>query len=69
MNPMGSNMQNGMFSNFQQLMQQFQQFCSMFQGNPEEEVKKLVTSGKISQQQLNQVQQMAQMFQGLLGGS
>lgn len=69
MNPMGSNMQNGMFSNFQQLMQQFQQFRSMFQGNPEEEVKKLVTSGKISQQQLNQVQQMAQMFQGLLGGS
>lgn len=69
MNPMGSNVQNGMFSNFQQLMQQFQQFRSMFQGNPEEEVKKLVTSGKISQQQLNQVQQMAQMFQGLLGGS
>lgn len=69
MNPMGSNMQNGMFANFQQLMQQFQQFRSMFQGNPEEEVKKLVTSGKISQQQLNQVQQMAQMFQGLLGGS
>lgn len=69
MNPMGSNMQNGMFANFQQLMQQFQQFRNMFQGNPEEEVKKLVTSGKISQQQLNQVQQMAQMFQGLLGGS
>lgn len=69
MNPMGSNMQNGMLGNFQQLMQQFQQFRSMFQGNPEEEVKKLVTSGKISQQQLNQVQQMAQMFQGLLGGS
>lgn len=69
MNPMGSNMQNGMLGNFQQLMQQFQQFRSMFQGNPEEEVKKLVTSGKVSQQQLNQVQQMAQMFQGLLGGS
>lgn len=69
MNPMGSNMQNGMLGNFQQLMQQFQQFRSMFQGNPEEEVRKLVTSGKISQQQLNQVQQMAQMFQGLLGGS
>lgn len=69
MNPMGSNVQNGMFANFQQLMQQFQQFRNMFQGNPEEEVKKLVTSGKISQQQLNQVQQMAQMFQGLLGCS
>ena len=49
------------------MMQQFQQFRATFQGDPEQEVRKLIASGKISQNQLNQLQQAAKMFQALLG--
>ena len=42
------------------VMQQFQQFMNQMQGkNPHEEINKLLRSGQISQQQLNQAQQMA----------
>lgn len=51
---------------FQQMMQQFQQFRQTFQGDPKAEVEKLLQSGKMSQQQLNQLQQMARMFQNLM---
>ena len=56
----------GPMGNFQQMMQQFQQFRQSFQGDPKAEVEKLVQSGKISQQQLNQLQQAAQAFKNLL---
>jgi len=49
-----------------QMMQQFMQFKQNFKGNPKAEVEKMLQSGKISQQQLNQVQQMAGQFQNLL---
>lgn len=42
-----------------QMIQQFMQFKQNFKGDPKEEVEKMLQSGKISQQQLNQVQQMA----------
>lgn len=49
------------------MVQQFQRFRQEMQGkNPQEEINKLLQSGKISQQQLNQAQQMAQQFRGLL---
>ena len=51
---------------FQQMMNQFQQFKQSFQGDPKAEVEKLLQSGKLSQQQLNQLQQMAKMFQNLM---
>ena len=56
----------GPMGNFQQMMQQFQQFRQSFQGDPKAEVEKLVQSGKISQQQLNQLQQAAMAFQHLM---
>ena len=49
-----------------QMMQQFMRFKQNFKGDPKEEVQKMLQSGKISQQQLNQVQQMAGQFQSLL---
>ena len=49
-----------------QMMQQFMQFKQNFKGDPKAEVQKMLQSGKISQQQLNQVQQMAGQFQNLL---
>lgn len=56
------------FQNPMQMIQQFQRFKQQFTGDPQAEVQKLLTSGKLSQQQLNQLQSMAQQFQGLLNG-
>lgn len=50
----------------QKMMQQFNQFRSSFQGDPKAEVEKLLQSGRMNQQQLNQLQEMAKQFQGLL---
>lgn len=50
----------------QNVMSQFQQFMQQMQGkNPHQEINRLLQSGKISQQQLNQAQQMAQQFAGM----
>lgn len=56
----------GVAGQFQQMMQQFQQFRAGFQGNPKQEVEKLLQSGKMSQQQLNQLQGVAQQFMQFL---
>lgn len=53
---------NGFF----QMVQQFQQFKANFHGDPKAEVEKLLQSGKLNQQQLNQLQQMAKQFQSLM---
>ena len=48
------------------MLQQFQQFKQKMQGvNPQEEVQKLLQSGRISQAQLDKAQQMARQMQGL----
>lgn len=45
---------------------QLQQFRQQMQGkNPNEEINKLLQSGRINQQQLNQAQQMAQQLQNM----
>lgn len=49
------------------MVQAFQQFASSFQGDPKAEVEKLLTSGRIDQNQLNQLQNTAKQFQSLLG--
>ena len=52
----------------QNMMSQFQNFVQQMQGkDPNQEIAKLLQSGRISQQQLNQAQQMAQQFQGMMG--
>lgn len=51
------------------IVQQFQQFRQQMQGkDPVSEINKLLQSGQISQQQLNQAQQMAQQMQNVLKG-
>ena len=56
----------GPMGQFQRMMQQFQQFKAGFQGDPQQEVQKLLQSGKMSQQQLNQLQEMAKQFESFL---
>lgn len=52
--------------NFQQLTQKFQQFRANYQGNPQQEVQRMLQSGQLSQQQLDQVQGLAHQFMQLL---
>ena len=66
-NALGGGQMPGPMGNFQNMVQQFRQFQQSFQGDPKAEVEKLVQSGRISQQQLNQLQQMAGQFQQLMG--
>lgn len=63
-NALGGGMPQGNGS--MQMIQQFMQFKQNFKGDPKAEVQKMLQSGRISQQQLNQVQQMAGQFQNLL---
>nr|DAI91740.1 MAG TPA: Protein of unknown function (DUF2680) [Caudoviricetes sp.]DAJ43168.1 MAG TPA: Protein of unknown function (DUF2680) [Caudoviricetes sp.]DAN03533.1 MAG TPA: Protein of unknown function (DUF2680) [Caudoviricetes sp.]DAP86791.1 MAG TPA: Protein of unknown function (DUF2680) [Caudoviricetes sp.] len=65
-NPLFEALGGGVNPQFQQLVQRFQQFKSTFQGDPQQEVQKMLQSGKITQQQLNQAQSFAQQFQALM---
>lgn len=49
-----------------QMIQQFNKFRQNFKGNPEEEVRKLLASGRISQKQLNELQSMAMQFEQMM---
>ncbi len=64
---LGGGQMPGQMGQFQNMVQQFRQFRQTFQGDPKAEVEKLVQSGKITQQQLNQLQQAANQFRQLLG--
>ena len=44
---------------FGAMLQQFNQFRQQFQGDPRAEINKLLQSGRITQAQLDQAQQMA----------
>lgn len=65
-NALGGGMSQG--NGPMQMVQQFMQFKQNFKGDPKEEVQRMLQSGRISQQQLNQVQQMAGQFQHMLKG-
>jgi hypothetical protein len=63
---LGGGQMPGPVGQFQHMMQQFNQFKSNFNGDPKAEVEKLLQSGRLNQQQLNQLQQMAKQFQSLM---
>lgn len=50
-----------------QMINQFMQFKNSFQGNPQEEVQRLINSGKFTQKQIDQAQDMARVLQSMLG--
>lgn len=54
------------FSNMQQMIGQLNQFRQSFQGNAKEQVQQLLNSGKMSQNQYNQLSQMATQIQNML---
>ena len=54
---------NGGFAN---MMSQFQQFKQNFSGDPKQRVQQLLDSGQMTQQQFNQLSQMATQFQNMM---
>lgn len=48
------------------MIQKFNQFRANFQGDPQQQVQQLLNSGKMTQQQFNQLQGLATQFQRLL---
>lgn len=48
------------------MMQQLQQFKNNFKGDAKAEVMKLLQNGQINQQQLNELQQMANQLQAMM---
>lgn len=48
------------------MIQKFNEFKNNFKGNPKDEVMRLVQSGRMSQEQLNQFQNMASQFQNMM---
>lgn len=48
------------------VMNQFNQFRSTFQGDPQQKVQELLNSGQMTQAQYQQLSQMAQVFQQLM---
>lgn len=67
-------MSNSLFNDFNQnpmsqmgnFINQFNQFRSTFSGNPEAQVKQMLQSGKMSQEQFQQLSQMANQIMPLL---
>jgi len=49
------------------LLSRFQAFQKMFKGNPEQMVKELLNSGKVSREQYNQAVQIANELRQILG--
>lgn len=68
-NPIFSALSGGSNNGPMGMMQQFQKFMEDMRGkNPNDEINKLLQSGKLNQQQLNQAQQAAQQMQGMFQG-
>lgn len=54
------------FSNMQEMISKLNQFRQSFKGDPKEQVQQLLNSGKMSQNQYNQLSQMATQIQNML---
>ena len=59
-------MLGGQNNQITQMIQQFQQFKNSFNGNPKEIVMNMLSQGKITQQQLDQAQVMANQLKDLI---
>ena len=57
---------NSGLNNMSNMIQQFMQFKNSFTGNPQEQVQSLLNSGKMTQDQFNQLSQMAKQIESFL---
>lgn len=54
------------FGNMTAMMKQFNEFRQTFNGDPKQAVMKLLSSGQMSQDQYNQLTQMADQFRRMM---
>lgn len=54
---------------FEQIINQAKEFRKTFNGNPKDEVQRLLNSGQMSQTQFNQLSQIAQQIVGAMGNN
>lgn len=66
-NPLYQQMGNPQMGNGN-ILQRFQQFRQMFQGDPKAQVQQLLNSGRVSQEQYNNAVRTAQQLQRMMGG-
>lgn len=57
-----------MNNGFANMMSQFQRFKQSFNGDPKQQVQQLLDSGQMTQQQFNQLSQMATQMQNMMQG-
>lgn len=65
MNPLANmfGQRRGPQQNTNNMFDRFSEFASNFQGDPKQKVMELIQNGRMSQQQFNQLSQMAKLFQ------
>lgn len=56
----------GPFGSMQEMMHKLTEFRQSFQGDPKQQVQQLLNSGRMSQNQYNQLSQMATQIQNML---
>lgn len=66
MNSLYNDFNSGKMNQMNNLISQFNQFRSTFSGNPEQQVKQLLQSGRMSQEQFNQFAQTANQLRQLI---
>ena len=59
-------MNNNPFSNAMNMIRQFKQFKANFQGDPREQVQNMLNSGQMTQEQFNQLSNIAAQFKDVL---
>lgn len=65
-NMLGGNNMSNPFDNMQNLMQRLNQFRQSFSGDAKQQVQQLLNSGKMTQNQYNQLSQLATQIQNML---
>lgn len=55
------------FNNPMQVLQEFNNFKTQFQGDPKQKVQEMLNNGQMSQEQFNQLSMMANTFRQFLG--
>lgn len=70
MNPLFNILNGGMQPQnpMMNMMTQLNRFRQTFQGNPKQQVQQLLNSGRMSQEQFNQLSQMATQIQNMMNG-
>lgn len=58
---------NGILGSMSNLLGSFNQFRQNFQGDPKAQVEQLLQSGQMTQEQFQQLSNMANQFQSMIG--